>query len=355
VEKLKRELNKYEDDMKFKLSLIVVLSIIIGGCSSTEKLTVGPKAGEEWRAIHLLGYENDNDLMELEKIIPSLDSIGINVLILEVDYNFEFQSHPELRRGEKQITKKGARNFAEICRKNGIRLITEFQCLGHQSWAEETFPLLTKYPHFDLTPGAFPGNKDIYCREWDLTNPEVNNIVFQLMDEIIDAFEVDAFHVGMDEVFLLGSEHSPSTKGKDPGVLFAKAVDDIYNHLVKEKGVEMLIWGDRLLDGKDFEFGEWESSLNGTASAVDMIPNDIIICPWHYGKKPAYPSIPIFINKGFRVLPTSWRDVEAAKSLINYSYEIENPKMLGHLFTTWGRTDLLKYPALVECIKLLEK
>ena len=51
------------------------------------------------------------------------------------------------------------------------------------------------------------------------------------MDEIIDAFRVDAFHVGMDEVFLLGSDFSPSTKGKDPGELFAKAVNDIHNHL----------------------------------------------------------------------------------------------------------------------------
>jgi hypothetical protein len=340
--------------MKLVQNLIIML-LIISGCSTTEKITVGPKAGEKWHAIHLLGYENDDGLSELGKIIPALDSMGINVVILEVDYNFEFQSHPELRRGEKQITKKGAREFAEICRNNNIRLITEFQSLGHQSWAEETFPLLTQYPQFDLTPGAFPGNKDIYCREWDLTNPEVNKIVFQLFDEIIDAFQVDAFHVGMDEVFLLGSEYSPSTKGQDPGELFAKAINDIYNHLVKDKGVEMLMWGDRLFDGKDYEFGEWESSLNGTASAVDMIPKNIIICPWHYEKMPAYPSIPMFINKGFRVLPSSWRDVDAAKSLISYSNEIESPKMLGHLFTTWGRTDILKYPSLVECLELVKE
>ena len=342
--------------MKFNsIITIVILLLIIAGCAPSGKLIVGPKNGEPWRAIHLLGYENDNDFSKLEEIIPTLDGMRINVIILEIDYNFEFQSHPELRRGEKQITKKAARKFAEICRKNDIKLITEFQCLGHQSWAEETFPLLTKYPQFDLTPGAFPGNKDIYCREWDLMNPEVNRIVFQLLDEIIDAFKVDAFHVGMDEVFLLGAEESLSTKGKDPGELYAKVINDIYNHLVKKRGVEMLMWGDRLFDGTGYEFGEWESSLNGTATAVDMIPKDIIICPWHYEKMSTYPSIPMFINKGFRVLPTSWKDIEAAKSLINYSHEVNGPKMLGHLFTTWGRTDVLKFPTLVECINLLDK
>jgi hypothetical protein len=263
-------------------------------------------------------------------LVPKLDSIGLNVIILEIDYNFEFQSHPELRQGEHPITKNAARTFAAICRKHHIRLITEFQCVGHQSWAKTTFPLLTEYPHFDLTPGAFPENDSIYCREWDVTNPQVYTIVFKLLDEIIDAFQVDAFHVGMDEVFLLGSEHSPSTMGKDPGELFAIAINDIYNHLVTK-----------------------ESSLNGTAAAVDAIPKDIIICPWHYEKMETYPSIPIFMKKGFRVLPSSWRNVDAAKALIEYSNKKDSPKMLGHLFTTWSKRDLLNYPPLVECMELL--
>jgi hypothetical protein len=53
------------------------------------------------------------------------------------------------------------------------------------------------------------------------------------MDEIIEAFEPRFFYVGMDEVSLVGSEKSPSTKGKDPAKVFAKAVTDIHVHLVK--------------------------------------------------------------------------------------------------------------------------
>src|SRR5262249_32210230 len=153
---------------------------------------------------------------------------------------------PELREGRTPITAEGAGKLAAVCRKHGIRLIPEFQCLGHQSWKEHTGPLLTVYPELDLTPGAFPKNKGIYCREWDPLNPKVNAIVFKLMDEVLDAFKADALHVGMDEVFLLGSDHSPSTKGKDPAKVFAKAVNDLHAHLVKERKVEMLMWADRL-------------------------------------------------------------------------------------------------------------
>ena len=318
-------------------------------------IPVEAKSSKQWRAIHLLDYNSDSALDALGKNLEQLAKQEINVIILEVDYNFAFKSHPELRRGTDPITREGARRFAALCKKLGIRLIPEFQSVGHQSWKGETFPLLTVYPNFDLTPGAFPKNEGIYCREWDVLNPEVWRVVFKLMDEIIDAFRADAFHVGMDEVFLLGSDQSPSTKGKDPGVLFAKAVNELYGHLVRKRRVEMLMWGDRLVDGKKYDMGEWEASKNGTASAIDLIPKDIIICPWHYEVRESYPSIPMFIEKGFRVLPAGWKNVDATKALIKYSQSHAGPKLLGYMFTTWGvkREALLEFPPLLEGLKLL--
>jgi hypothetical protein len=313
------------------------------------------EAREPWRAVHLLDYNTDSALDSLGQNLETLARQGINVIVLEVDYNFAFKSHPELRRGSDPITRDGARRFAELCRKLGIRLIPEFQSVGHQSWKGETFPLLTVYPKFDLTPGAFPNNEGIYCREWDVLNPDVWKVVFKLMDEIIDAFRADAMHVGMDEVFLLGSEQSPSTKGKHPGALFARAVNEIHQHLVRKRRLEMLMWGDRLIDGQKYDLGEWEASKNGTAAAVDLIPKDIIVCPWHYEPRESYPSIPMFVEKGFRVLPAGWKNVEATKTLIKYGQSQTSEKVLGHIFTTWGvkKDELLQFPSLVEGLTLL--
>ena len=308
-----------------------------------------------WRAVHLLNYNTDADLEALGQNLEALAKQGINVIILEVDYNFAFKSHPDLRHGTNPITRDGARKFAALCKKLGIRLIPEFQSLGHQSWKAETFPLLTVYPNFDLTPGAFPNNDGIYCREWDPTNPEVWRIVFELLDEIIDAFRADAIHVGMDEVFLLGSDKSPSTTGKDPGVLLANAVNELHRHLVRKRHVEMLMWGDRLIDAAQYDYGEWEAAKNGTATAIDKIPKDIIICDWHYELRDSYPSIPMFIGKGFRVLPSGWKDVDATKGFISFSRSHAGPKMLGHLFTTWGvaKDGLVQFPPLLEGMKVL--
>jgi len=328
---------------------LILLGVLAASVQAVDK---SPKA---WRAVHLLDYNTDTALDALGQNLEALAKQGINVIILEVDYNFDFKSHPELRRGTNPITRAGARRFAALCKKLNIRLIPEFQSLGHQSWKAETFPLLTVYPKFDLTPGAFPNNEGIYCREWDLTNPEVWRVVFSLIDELIDAFHADAVHVGMDEVFLLGSEQSPATKGQDPAALFARAVNELHKHLVRQRKVEMLMWGDRLINGQKYEMGEWEASKNGTAAAVDMIPKDIIVCPWHYEVKESYPSIPMLLEKGFRVLPAGWKNVDASKALIAYSQKNGGPKLLGHMFTTWGvkKEELMQFPPLVEGLELL--
>jgi len=319
-------------------------------------ISASAKPDKPWRALHLLDYNTDSDLDLLAQSLEPISKQGINVIVLEVDYSFAFKSHPELRQGSNPITRDGARRFAAACRKFNIRLIPEFQSLGHQSWKATTFPLLTVYPDFDLTPGAFPNNDGIYCREWDPLNQKVWPIVFQLMDELIDAFQAEAFHVGMDEIFLLGSEMSPATKGKDPALLFADAVKKIHSHLVRKRRVEMLMWGDRLIDGKRFDFGEWEAATNGTAAAIDLIPKDIIICPWHYEVRETYPSIPMFIDKGFRVLPAGWKDVDATRALIKFAQQNTGPKMLGYMFTTWGvKKDVLKeFPPVSEGLKLLQ-
>lgn len=334
--------------------LRAVLFVLL--CTTVAQVMASAKREQPWRAIHLLNYDTDADLDALAQNLPGLAKQGINVVILEVDYNFAFKSHPELRRGANPITREGARRFAAACKQNNIRLIPEFQSLGHQSWKGETFPLLTVYPKFDITPGAFPNNEGIYCREWDPLNPDVWRVVFPLLDEIIDAFRADALHVGMDEVFLLGSEQSPTTKRQDPAKLFAKTVNELHTHLVGKRKVEMLMWADRLIDGKMFPIGEWGASLNGTAAAVDLIPKDIIMCPWDYALGDGgYPSILMFVEKGFRVLPASWNDVAGTKALIQYEQSHTGPKLLGHMFTTWGvkKDELLAFPPLVEGLPLL--
>jgi hypothetical protein len=326
--------------MKTRLAIAIVwlLSVSVTALGGSEAV-----GSEPWRGVHI-GIGSAKAVEQVTDVVGELAGLGINVIVGEINYGYKYASHPELRRRGASDADQIKRLLAE-CRKHKVRLIPQFQCLGHQSWSKNTGPLLTEYPEFDETPGKYPNNEGIYCRSWCPLHPQVNEVVFELTDELIEVFEADALHVGMDEVFIIGDEDCPRCKGKSKAGLFAKAVNDYHDHLVGKHKIEMLMWGDRLIDASKYSYGKWEASANDTAAAIDMIPKGIIICDWHYNKRDAYESVPLFLDKGFRVWPASWRKPDAAKAFVDYSKKFDNKRMLGHLNTTWGAVKIEDLPS----------
>jgi hypothetical protein len=332
------EINKF-----YAIMAISLLILFVGISRSNAAEPAGKtwllewqKKNPTWRALHLIHPQPEKLDATKELIADYLAPMGINVLILEVNYAFDYTSHPELKCSG--LNKEQARELTELCRKHGIRLIPLLNCLGHQSWGNGPAALLDKYPQFEETPPNYTGNIKLYCREWCPSQPEVYKVVNDLLDEMIDAFDADALHVGMDEVFMTGNSNCPLCRGKDPGELFGGVVNKLHQHLVKEKGVEMLMWADRLLDADTIPYGEWEASKTGSHRAIGMIPKDIIMCDWHYEirKDKDYPSVRFFQQNGFRVLPSTWNRPAAAVDLVRCSYKDNTDKMLGIMFTGWS-------------------
>lgn len=97
------------------------------------------------------------------------------------------------------------------------------------------------------------------------------------------------------------------------------------------------MWADRLLDSKALGYSEWEASRNHTAGAINRLPKDIVMCDWHYERRESYPSVPLLLQKGFRVWPSGWQPLEASKAFSHFARQETNPRMLGYLCTTWGK------------------
>ncbi len=171
-----------------------------------------------WRGIHL-GLSHDSDVDRLVGELPALADMGLNVLMVEVNYGFAYESHPELR-GPDPITRAGAARLVAACQSRDVRLIPQFQCLGHQSWAKTTFPLLKVHPEFDETPGQFPDNEGIYCRSWCPQHPGVNPIIFALFDELLEAFEPTALR-GWTKSSLSAQNTARGARAR-PAALFAR-------------------------------------------------------------------------------------------------------------------------------------
>ena len=308
------------------------------------------------RALMITNHFNDEMLLRLSPLFTSFEQLGINAIVLEVGYHFDFKSHVNLRDTKHQITRSGARLFTQRAQNHGISIIPLFHILGNQSEGHQKSPLLTTYPEFDTTPAHFTNNAGIHAREWDPLNEKIERIIFSLLEELIDAFSAPAIHIGMGEIFLLGHEHSPSTRDKNPAVLFAYVANVYRQFLVYSQNVSVLMFADRLIDGAVHDFGPWESSYCGTAEAIDLLPRDLIICPWHYKPQIEYPSIPEFTSRGFRILPTCWHDINATSEFMTYCLSAVNEHLLGFMFSTLNvkTNDIPVYKPLLKGISILK-
>lgn len=301
--------------MKIKLIILILLfttpAIIV--CAQNNKQPIDSVL--PIRGLAIEAPRVDKLDLFLKFIEEELAPAHFNLLILRIDWNYDYKSHPELR-DPNPLTETDIKKLVTTCRKHGIRLAPQINLLGHQSWAKTTYALLREYPEFDETPhvntenyNGWPNPDGLYCKSYCPLHPDVHKIVFALVDELTDVFETELFHAGMDEVFYIGDDKCPRCSGHDKAELYAGEVSKIQNHLATQ-GKRLMIWGDRLIDGKTTGMGMWEASMNNTHRAIDLIPKEVFICDWHYERPDQTPVY--FAMKGFDVATCPWRKPEIA-------------------------------------------
>ncbi len=279
-----------------------------------------------------LGVPRQSDMDVFKRLISeTLPAYDCNTLVLLIRYQYQFKSHPKAA-GWNPLSADQVSEIAELCRKNNIRLIPKMNLLGHQSEKDRgsELGLLKAYPEFDETPEL---ESVRYCRSLCPRHPKVKGVVFDLVDEIIDAFQADAIHVGLDEVFEIGT--CPRCKGIPNATLFSDWVNALHSHISGDRKVEMLMWSDRFLDGNATGFGEWEASKNDTWQKINSVPKNVIMCDWHYGEREDYPSLKIFSDNGFRFVICPWRELKATQAFVNFASANKTDQLMGFLQTSW--------------------
>ncbi|MBJ6724257.1 LamG-like jellyroll fold domain-containing protein [Geomesophilobacter sediminis] len=361
-------------------------------------LWAGPAAaGEPWAGFFFTPQANGNGnhnrfLAEFEELVRSLKAKGINTIVFDMNYGaFHFTSDYRMGRASypanRGFSRIEARRMAQIARENGMQVMVALQVLTHS--VGNVFPYV--YPQYMLagrewrpgvlytayedwvsyrgksylctstrrsTPDNAPGPKAFYWREAptntrDPFNKEGEQVVFKMMDELVEAFTVDGippegFHIGCDEVGWWYAEPRRET-GMSSAQVFALAVTNAYRHLQeKHPGMEVIMWGDMLDPAWNGMPRSEKYNLSGrdTAAALDLIPKGIIIADWRYeanqryrydDARQSFPSVAQFAAQGFRVWPTSWADVKATRDLVWTGNEerARTGKVVGHLYSTW--------------------
>jgi len=339
--------------MKKCLLLVAVIAAVIISCKTGKPVASYTDMSVPVRGFCIVAPQPRTVDSFVHFINTELAPRSVNTLVLRVDFNYQYTSHPELR-DSIALSKEDVKKIVAACKANQIKVIPQVNLLGHQSWAGTTYNLLKKYPQFDETPGVFmpakyqwPNADSLYCKSYCPLHPDLHSIVFSLMDEICEVFETDAFHAGMDEVFYIGDSKCVRCSGKDKAVLFANEVSVLRDHLAETKK-ELWIWGDRLLDGHSTGLGMWEASKNFTWPAIDLVPKDVIICDWHYER--ADKTAVYFAMKGFNVITCPWRNGAIANKQLTDLVAFRNestvdmkPRFRGMMQTVWtGNSNFLK-------------
>lgn len=304
-------------------------------------------AGFPVRALQLYAPREETiDLFE-RFIEQTVAPLGITHVTISLYYKFAYKSHPEIVEYP-CTTVEIAKRAAAVCHKHGITVVPELDFPGHQSTILrpdapiKALGMLRVHP--DMMEPYTEGNSNYsVCTKHPLLRP----IAYDMIDDLMEAFDTKVVHVGFDEVLDIG--RCPRCKDVPPYQLLADLANDLAAH-VKSRGGEMWMWGDRLLDGTRFPTANagYETSLNNTARAVDLIDPDVVICDWHYNPEPMGHLTPSYwATKPFRFLSSAFNSVLGCEQLVRATHVVSDvPNAYGIYLTTWA--NLADFVRLVE-------
>jgi len=320
-------------------------------CAALEKVPI--------RGLVLGLGRNDITPELLDWIKTDLKNEGINVIQWRIGYyHYGFTSHPEVRNSETP-NRAQVKQLIGACREAGIYCYPGVSSFSHQG--DGTSGLIGAYPKFDIAPATEmkprrPTNKE---RSWNPYNKEMRPIVNELAQELIDDFEAKDFMVGYDEAYMMPTLETdeyagtPGYNGEPYSEVYAYEFKQFHDYL-SSKGVTMWVWGDELLNYRDW--GKWDENgeeiwpfnevkfetdtrtgNEAVHPAIDLIPRDnVIIADWHYSQNPA--TAEYFASKGFDVVTSPWNSPETTLAQVDRHLTPEEdiaPHMKGILFTTW--------------------
>jgi hypothetical protein len=248
-----------------------------------------------------------------ETLIPILAEHKLNAVLVMSNY-LKWDSAPELHMPG-SASKALAQRTVDTARLYLMEPIPLLETFGHVQW------MFQNNQNNDLLLDPTAQSRFAY----NPLEPRTYDVLLPLIDEVVDLFEPQFFHIGHDEI----RNVVPFPAGE---VAFVDAfLDDIqrlYNHLAAND-IRVMIWHDTLL-------------APDVVPAMSRLPDDLIVTSWNYNPAPNYPTVDTLQEAGFEVLGASWFEPD---NIYTYARYIDNRDALGMIQTRWtgyfGNSSLL--------------
>ena len=279
----------------------------------------------EHRAFHI-AIRGDEDKSIVKDVILKARNSYFNEIIILVISGVEFMSLDS--KLVKKWSKEDLSEIVNFSKQLGFKVIPEIKFLTHQ---EKLFR--DAYPHLML-------NKTTYNPD----DSKVYDIIFPVIDEILDIFKSDIFCIGHDEVagFKADKKEKYILK-KEIKLTPEQFIFDVkkLNHYFSIKNIRMMMWADMLLKPTDYPImlQRHMHGGNGFSEMIDDLPKDIILVDWHYFEEQSkFISYDYLCEKEFFTYGGVWRSEFTNKNFTTYINNSScSPKAL--VATTWYRLD----------------
>lgn len=290
-----------------------------------------PKIIKDWPDIKSRYLQIELKGMDPEVVIHILERAWIghfNGLLLCMHNSVKFLSINDYV--EKwAMSKNDFKHIVDYARGLKFEVVPQFSLLSHQKKELIDIDVSPELMHNKLTLN--PANDEVY------------EIIFSLIDEVDSLIQPFAIHIGHDEVLGYLEKHRKLYGQQLPANLFLKNVLMINDYL-SQKNIQTWMWGDMLLNPETFP-DMHSSSLNATAAyekLIDSIPNDIVICDWHYLhakwrylKPLSFPSIKYFQRNGHRVIGATFKEKKVIEQLTRAIYMQQPKNETAMIATVW--------------------
>ncbi len=253
------------------------------------------------------------EIEDFKKIVDYCCYCRCNGIMIEISGGMEYKRHPEINEkwveyctfmtefsgktetiehgfdwnknsihvenaGGKFLRQETLRELVRYCADRGIELIPEVPSLSHCDF------LILPYPEIaERREDPYP---DTYCP----SNPKTYELLFDVLEEVIDVFHPRHINIGHDEYYSIGLCEKCRTR--KPSDIFAEDVIKIHDFLAAH-GVRTMFWADKILCMINEEGNGWGGAAcrvmrNGrvteiipeTYQAIDRIPGDVICINW---------------------------------------------------------------------------
>jgi hexosaminidase len=224
----------------------------------------------DWPALAYRGFMMDTSHGplptedEIKRQITFLARWKSNQYYLYSEANIELRGYSLINLGA-SYTESQIRRIIEYARERHVDIVPCLELYGHlhDLFRTERYADLAALPHGgEINP----------------SNPRVQSLLRDWVEQLTALFPSPWFHVGMDEPWELEKAGSQAAGGVEPGKLYIEQLKNI-TALVRQFGKRPMFWADVNSGARIFvKYPELFAQL----------PKDAIAVPWHYHVQPDY-------------------------------------------------------------------